>query len=1339
MGHSVIDSKNTNHEPKLSTETLERQFMMSFFDSIPLALNLWDSDLNNIMCNKQVLNIFGVESQEEYLNNFHKFSPEVQPNGVSTAEMFHRNIAIVRRDGFHRFKWLHLDNNGQELPAEITLTKLPSQNEKEYIVGAVRDLRPEFNQLNETDEDEFYFLNKIPEKTFLSKLAVMSDDLIFAVDSRTSSVRFLGNAMQGTIVNESSEYVMSEAYNENYVHKDDIELYKELIDNMSKGIKKPIDLRFIQPDNTYKYYRIIYEFIFNKQDHPIIIIGKGIDISENKILQEQTRFDSLTECYNKINVETLIEQQLKKDRSLTSALLFVDINDFKSFNENYGHFSGDEILKQLISRVKSWSDSNDIIGRIGGDEFVVYVYDASNKVNFKKRIESLLASINDEYNIQGANVRVRVCVGISYCDDGCNSYETCIQRADRALLVAKISKETDWLFYDETIENYSISAIDKVSKASKISGLNVDHSLTSSIFNILYERNSDLTSINSALQYLAQSYGASRCFVAESFDNGATYSCTYEWCKEDFPSHLKSGRPISSDLIVDLLGHASVTGVYACEDIQTSGLNSSLVDALNKSKAKALLQAQVKKDNIVTFFICVEDCVKSRAWTEVQINTLMYMTRVFSIVLQGKHLHEEVRLLSEHNKISAFVGDNTDNFIYIVDPDNYQLLYMNKKALEMYGNPSESEWKTKKCYELLHNKTAPCEFCTNQYTTENEFYEWNYFNPRFNKTYLFKDKLVQLNGKLVKLQVATDITKIVSLEEELKHRLQEQSLLLECIKMLHTGDSPDASIGKILSIVCHFFSASRGVIIQVSQDAKTISNTHEWTDVGILPQMDNLQNVPAKVLLPIFNMFVNKEVFYMNDVLKTFEAGSKLYSILNDRGANDIICASIRDAGNNFLGMFALDNPKCNTDKYWLLGSLSGFVSDFLEKSNLIASLNQLSYYDTMTMVKNRESYRKALKEIDESNVTSLGVAYVDISGLSKINEEKGTRYGDEVIKRMSRILSEIFDENIYRVGGDEFVVLEKNLSEIVFEGKINSLKNAILEDPEINASIGFTWNTNIDEETDESTQYNSITNNSNYSAILSNNLENEIKSGKYIVYLQPQINLQTNELDGAEALIRRIDAGGNLQSPISFVPFYEKEGMISLIDLHVFETVCKLLSGWKEQGIGTNIKFSVNCSRSTIMEKDIVSKLSAICEKYDVPKSMFVIEITETITHSDDNVFSYVISSLKNAGFCVSLDDFGTGYSNLSSLLISDFDEIKIDMGLTKTVHIDNKSRVLTKVALNLCNEFEDMVSVAEGIETQEQFDILKDLNCHKGQGYYLSKPISIKDFEEKYFSVIR
>ncbi len=239
---------------------------------------------------------------------------------------------------------------------------------------------------------------------------------------------------------------------------------------------------------------------------------------------------------------------------------------------------------------------------------------------------------------------------------------------------------------------------------------------------------------------------------------------------------------------------------------------------------------------------------------------------------------------------------------------------------------------------------------------------------------------------------------------------------------------------------------------------------------------------------------------------------------------------------------------------------------------------------------------------------------------------------------------------------------------------------------------------------------------------------------GKFEVYLQPQINLQTGVISGAEALIRRRTSDDRIEPPASFISFLEKEGSISIIDLFVLETVCKYIKEWREQNYSIKFKIAINCSRITLSERFIVERMKAICDSYSVDPSQIVIEITETINAMDDESLIVILQDLKSCGFSVSLDDFGTGFSNLETLLLFDFDELKIDKTLIDSVTENEKAHILIRSTLFLCKNSGSLTSIAEGIETKEQYETLCQLGCTKGQGYYFDKPLPIEIFFTKY-----
>lgn len=242
--------------------------------------------------------------------------------------------------------------------------------------------------------------------------------------------------------------------------------------------------------------------------------------------------------------------------------------------------------------------------------------------------------------------------------------------------------------------------------------------------------------------------------------------------------------------------------------------------------------------------------------------------------------------------------------------------------------------------------------------------------------------------------------------------------------------------------------------------------------------------------------------------------------------------------------------------------------------------------------------------------------------------------------------------------------------------------------------------------------------------------LNKKVTDDRFKVYYQPQVELKTNHIIGAEALIRKIDNNGRVILPNEFIPYYEAKGMIRDIDLFVLETVCKDIKRWEASGLQPRI--SVNFSRATLMEADIVKKIIEVCKIYDVDPSVITIEVTESLEKMNGEELHILIAELSKAGFETSLDDFGSKYSNLSILTEMYFDEIKLDKSLTAGIENNRKNQIVVKNISNMCRELGEMRLLAEGIETEEQKERLYYYQYEYGQGFYFYRPMTQEIFDE-------
>ncbi len=231
----------------------------------------------------------------------------------------------------------------------------------------------------------------------------------------------------------------------------------------------------------------------------------------------------------------------------------------------------------------------------------------------------------------------------------------------------------------------------------------------------------------------------------------------------------------------------------------------------------------------------------------------------------------------------------------------------------------------------------------------------------------------------------------------------------------------------------------------------------------------------------------------------------------------------------------------------------------------------------------------------------------------------------------------------------------------------------------------------------------------------------------EFVPYLQPKVDPYTNKIIGAESLIRWIDANGNFIPVSDFLPILIKNTYIYVIDLDIFDVVCKML----DERIRSNkpvVPISFNISKPEFYDDDFISDYKKVVEKYSIPLNLIEFELMESISLDDTDRLKKIIKEIKDAGFSCSLDDFGNGFSSFNVLLNAAFDAIKMDREFfVRSINEENK--VIIKTMIDLIKSLH-MKVVAEGVETKEYVDFLLQCGCDAIQGFYYHKPMPMADF---------
>ena len=239
------------------------------------------------------------------------------------------------------------------------------------------------------------------------------------------------------------------------------------------------------------------------------------------------------------------------------------------------------------------------------------------------------------------------------------------------------------------------------------------------------------------------------------------------------------------------------------------------------------------------------------------------------------------------------------------------------------------------------------------------------------------------------------------------------------------------------------------------------------------------------------------------------------------------------------------------------------------------------------------------------------------------------------------------------------------------------------------------------------------------------------IKQNKFKLYIQPKYDTQTKEIRGGEILIRW-NKNNKIIFPNKFINNLEKNRIIYKIDLFVLKTICKKLEEWNKKNKLKNIKISINQSQKNLTNRSYFNLINKIINKYKFDKRNLEIELTESIFIKDREKVKNLEKELHKLNIRVSIDDFGTGYSSYYLLSEIQIDVIKLDKKLFDNLE-NEKAKIIVEAIVNLAKKLKIKI-VAEGIETEEQYQFAKQLQCDEIQGYYFSKAISLEEFEENY-----
>ncbi|MDF2542043.1 MAG: signaling protein [Herbinix sp.] len=244
-------------------------------------------------------------------------------------------------------------------------------------------------------------------------------------------------------------------------------------------------------------------------------------------------------------------------------------------------------------------------------------------------------------------------------------------------------------------------------------------------------------------------------------------------------------------------------------------------------------------------------------------------------------------------------------------------------------------------------------------------------------------------------------------------------------------------------------------------------------------------------------------------------------------------------------------------------------------------------------------------------------------------------------------------------------------------------------------------------------------------------NMEHALSEKEFIIYYQPKYDIFQNKIVGAEALVRWNTKTNGFLVPDVFIPVFEKNDFIIELDFYVLEEVCKLIRYWIDHGISV-VPVSVNQSRNHLRKNDYLKRLDSLMKKYQIPKTMIELELTESAFMDLDNTPQFM-NDMSEMGFLVSMDDFGSGYSSLNMLNQIPINTLKLDKCFLNELADGRRTSIIMKKIVEMADRL-NMQVICEGVENLAQVEFLKSIGCNYAQGYYYAKPMPVDEFRMRY-----
>ena len=882
--------------------------------------------------NKGFFSIMGCSEEvfaEKYGNSLYNILPRPVPVEVKEEfrrkteqeESFETEIKLCAGDGDSRWVSLKVDyvkeDNGSKEAVAIfsDITKIKAANQELYV-----------------SKEQFDIVKRLTNVIF------------FEWDIKTGRISHSVNFLD--IFEPLQSYENFPYSIESYVgfSNNDAKDIITIFEDLRSGNKEiSAEVRAIDKFGVSRWYKASMSTIFDGTDKAIKVVGVLTDIDEQKrklkSAEDIAMKDPLTQIYNKKSTRDLIENYISSTQS-QGAFMMLDIDNFKGVNDTLGHLYGDAVLSELAHTLKALFRDSDIMGRVGGDEFVVFMTNVRETEIVQKKAENILNAFKRSFRKEDVDYGISCSIGISlYPWDG-NTYENLMQKADLSLYFSKKSGKNQYNFYSDSMSTIALprnKGATETTEINAINGLtqkNFRENVAEYILKLFYQYEDIDQAVPILFEFVGKSFNLGRLDVSVFSDDDKYYETLYEWCEEGVESIKNRESKFKADEWSLIKPNLDEKNILVCTDVEIGIPNYLENDDMRDRGVKSIMLCYIVEHGKRKAVLAFEHYKDKHFFTREEMDTIRTISDTVSLFILRAREKAEYMEISSQTRNREMMLDETDEIVYVSDAENYELLYLNRAGRDL-PRLRGKDYKGEKCYDFLFGSNEPCDFCTMHLLSKDKYYVWERTIQESGYHYMLKDKLLDWDGRLARIEWAINLTEKDQQQKMLSSRLKIEKALLEGVGEMVYASDLETSMNVILKRVAELYNSDRSYMMRINEDGHTISMTNEWLAEGVAPEIGNLQNFPLEKSPLWHKAFTNQEPVFLTDISKYKETEPEEYERLAVQGIVDMYAIPITIKGK-FWGFVGVDTPRKYKGEMYVLESVAYFVADEISKRNLI-------------------------------------------------------------------------------------------------------------------------------------------------------------------------------------------------------------------------------------------------------------------------------------------------------------------------------------------------------------------------------------------------------------------